>query len=422
MADRAETPAAPAAASPTRRAATEPWLVALAAVVLAAGLAIALRGGLWRWIVDRTVTSQWLLVLLLFTVLLGVIGRQINGRWLGVLIDSRNKMSLSRLQVALWTLVVLSAYLTIAVPRIFDKPPAPTAFAQLVAGHPDDPILVTCEKRLGRKPASAAECDAGPLQITFPEELLLALGISMTSFAGSTLIQNSKKKKEVNLQAKDGALVALEQKRTEARSRLAAARDALNAALEEKNRTVTQMDDAIAAAAQRLAEATSDAEKKAAQAAQEQVQKQAEARKAAAAKKHADAAAAFEAAQQAATAADAECDKANDELHTATTEAEGLLHKNASPADASFGDLFRGEEIANYLLVDMSKVQMFFFTVVVVLAYGAAIGALLDDPRTLHNFLGVGFPPFSNSLDALLGISHGAYLSVKTVDQSKTTG
>jgi hypothetical protein len=35
--------------------------------------------------------------------------------WEGLLIDTRNKMLLSRLQLILWTLVVLSAFLTVAL-------------------------------------------------------------------------------------------------------------------------------------------------------------------------------------------------------------------------------------------------------------------------------------------------------------------
>ena len=45
---------------------------------------------------------------------------------------------------------------------------------------------------------------------------------------------------------------------------------------------------------------------------------------------------------------------------------------------------------------------------------------LLADLTILRHPLGVEFPPFSNSLNTLLGISHSGYLAVKTVDQTKT--
>ena len=52
----------------------------------------------------------WILTMLLLTGLILVSGQGIVGRWLGFLIDDRNKMSLSRLQFMLWTVIVLSGY------------------------------------------------------------------------------------------------------------------------------------------------------------------------------------------------------------------------------------------------------------------------------------------------------------------------
>ena len=102
----------------------------------------------------------------------------------------------------------------------------------------------------------------------------------------------------------------------------------------------------------------------------------------------------------------------------AITEAQGLLHKNADPGEASWVDLVRGEEIGNYKLVDMSKVQMLFFTVVVLVAYAVAIANLLGDAGILVQRPSLSFPDFNDTLNALLGISHGTYLSVKAVPHS----
>ena len=96
---------------------------------------------------------------------------------------------------------------------------------------------------------------------------------------------------------------------------------------------------------------------------------------------------------------------------------QGLLHKNADPSEARWVDLFRGEEISNFKLVDMSKVQMLFFTVVIIAAYAAAISGVLRDLNALRTSAFIAFPGFSESLNFLLGISHGTYLSVKTIDQ-----
>jgi 5-enolpyruvylshikimate-3-phosphate synthase len=108
--------------------------------------------------------------------------------------------------------------------------------------------------------------------------------------------------------------------------------------------------------------------------------------------------------------------QAAEEDLAAITEAQGLLHKNADPSEARWVDLFRGEEIANYKLVDMSKVQMLLFTVAVIAAYAAAISSMLRDVEALRTATSLSFPDFAPSLNALLGISHGTYLSVKTID------
>lgn len=152
-----------------------------------------------------------------------------------------------------------------------------------------------------------------------------------------------------------------------------------------------------------------------------ETQREADTRKAAAAKTHSEAAARYEVANTILTRAEKQYDDALQEYKKSMTEAEGLLHKNADPSQAQWVDLFRGEEIGNYRLIDMSKVQMFFFTVMIILAYGASVIALLySGSSVLRNPLGVEYPSFSNSLNALLGFSHGAYLSVKTVDHTKT--
>src|SRR6266567_8917136 len=60
----------------------------------------------------------WLATLGLLTLFAAIAGQGITGNWRGALIDGRNKMSLSRLQTALWTLVILSAFLTAALVNI----------------------------------------------------------------------------------------------------------------------------------------------------------------------------------------------------------------------------------------------------------------------------------------------------------------
>ncbi|OAV51476.1 hypothetical protein A6U98_01435 [Rhizobium sp. WYCCWR10014] len=52
----------------------------------------------------------WLGAVLLLTVVAGVVGKGFYGSVLGVLIDSRNRLSLSRLQVLFWSVLVLSLF------------------------------------------------------------------------------------------------------------------------------------------------------------------------------------------------------------------------------------------------------------------------------------------------------------------------
>src|SRR5439155_19058334 len=59
----------------------------------------------------------WCTTALMFIFLL-VIGVAISGRPFGALINQRNIMSLSAFQSALWTIIVLAAYMTIVLTRV----------------------------------------------------------------------------------------------------------------------------------------------------------------------------------------------------------------------------------------------------------------------------------------------------------------
>jgi hypothetical protein len=194
-----------------------------------------------------------------------VIGRIINNRWTGILIDERNRMSLSRFQIVIWTLIILSAYFTVVAARI-----------------------------------SAGEDD--PLAVAIDPSLWALLGISSTSLVGTPLILDSKKKKQVK---------SYEQ-----------------ALFEDPNR-------------------------------------------------------------------------------------QGLVAVNPQVIDGEFANIFQGDEVANRDKVDMSKVQMFFFTIIIALSYVVALFNMLRttaDPSSL--------PGLEPGLIALLTISHGTYLTNKTVDHT----
>ncbi|RZN38743.1 MAG: hypothetical protein EF813_04630 [Methanosarcinales archaeon] len=98
----------------------------------------------------------WVLVVVLMMLSIIIAGHGATGEWTGLLIDERNRMSLSRLQMILWTVIVLSGLLVVALSNI----------------------------TLGAK---------DPLAIALPKELWMLMGISTASLVGSPLIRSNKK-------------------------------------------------------------------------------------------------------------------------------------------------------------------------------------------------------------------------------------
>src|SRR5256885_1691452 len=116
-------------------------------VVLMVPAAWYLRPG-WNFVV-------LMVLMLLFMITLGI---GISGRPAGILINERNIMSLSRFQLVMWTVILLSAYLTIALERLRAKPTITDALA-----------------------------------IALDERLWALLGISTASLVGTPLLQSTKK-------------------------------------------------------------------------------------------------------------------------------------------------------------------------------------------------------------------------------------
>jgi hypothetical protein len=124
-------------------------------------------------IIAATLAAGWLappgwncvLILTFLAVFMWVIGAGICGRPLGILINHRNLMSLSRFQTVLWTLILLSGYLTMALVRI-------RAWLANPASVPD------------------------PLAIQIEGHLWALVGISTASLVGSPLLASTKKAKQ----------------------------------------------------------------------------------------------------------------------------------------------------------------------------------------------------------------------------------
>lgn len=234
-----------------RRGWTTGHTVALGVIIAAigvVGISLPRSGGQLAFLGQRAVLA-WLLIAGLMGAFAAVAGHGVTGLARGVLIDERHRVTLGRLQMLIWTILVLSAYLAAALANI------------------------------GRDAAS-------PLSVDIPSELWLAMGISTASLVAAP------------------AALAYKERRHMA------------------------------------------------------------------------------------------------ELQSWPTE-----------ADSRFSDLFRGEEVGDRDHLDLGKVQMFLFTVVLVLAYGLAVADMFD--RTTGTF--AALPAIDDGVVTLLAISHAGYLTRKAL-------
>jgi hypothetical protein len=383
------------------------WATALiiVSVIGLAAVLVILFTGLFR----LSSIQLWGILTMVILFLLVGLGIGANGKWYGFLIDSRNRTSLSRLQISLWTILALSAFLAIALPR--SVPRALGAASEKAIAQCRADYLTGTEKiediealrETDPKAAEAAEeraaleCIPDPLRIRFPEELLLALGISTASFTGSTLILSNKRNK----------------------SELGLTSD-LKRKIADADKTFTEKQNALNQVTQKLGAASL-----AIQDAQKKLNEPKLKDKTQAQKELDEARMRYNDEFGKKPQIEKEFTEAKQTLESLQTQLgefrDGLLKANKTPQEATLSDLFQGDEIGDYYLVDLSKVQMFFFTVAIVVAYAAALAAILNDQAALMNPLGVDFPSFSSSLNALLAISHAGYLTVKSVDHTKTT-
>ena len=99
----------------------------------------------------------------------------------------------------------------------------------------------------------------------------------------------------------------------------------------------------------------------------------------------------------------------------ATEQSDGLVVLNEKPSDARWSDVFRGEETGNAARLDLGKIQMFYFTVILVIAYAVALRNVFRGDAAAV----AGLPPLPEGMVALLGISHTAYLGSKALPHSR---
>jgi len=255
------------------------------------GIVLIIGGGLSGWV---PLWGRWLGILVVMCSVLIVAGvdrteRDIQaengrvhqvGRWDGIFIDSRNKISLSRFQIILWTLLALSAWTALVLQRTI--PVALNAVPQM-ATQDTQPLTNTLQSLLKANNITLTDAQAAslyqlltqdasvptgtlpkfePLNVSFPNELLLAMGISTTSLALSAIIKSNKAQTESG-----STLKQLSQDKDDAQRKLDDAKkslDDLNVRLATVSKEQKAAESARAARAQKAAADAAAAASKAA--------------------------------------------------------------------------------------------------------------------------------------------------------------
>ena len=250
-----------------------------------------------NWLVSEVRTS-WFLTLGALIAFTTVVSDGITGRfWLGWLVNEQYRMSLSRLQMFLWTIVILSCFITAVKINI------------------------------------NADSGLDALSIAIQEQLWVAMGISTASLVGSPLILGGKKRKDRNANLSD----ATKQKKRD-------------------ERIATRMRAVLAEQARNKTERSEDT-------------------------------------------------KDIIDIHV-----EGVVYRNEKLEDACLSDLLMGEEVANFDVVDIARLQAFFFTMILVLTYAVNAVAYLASVKQVSELPALGASGLS-----LLAISTGIYLTSKAV-------
>jgi hypothetical protein len=258
-----------------------------------------------NWLINE-VHASWLLTLGALTAFTMVVSDGITGRfWQGWLVNEQYRMSLSRLQMFVWTVVILSCFVTAVKINI----------------------------------KAGGGLDA--LSIAIQEQLWVAMGISTASLVGSPLILDGKKRK--SRYANLGASAKDTEKRVEAIDERTAMR--IRAVLAEQRRTAISPE---------------------------------------------------------------ESQKKDAELIDGRVD--GVVYHNLKPEEACLSELFRGEEVANFDVVDIARLQAFFFTMILVLTYAVNAVSYLASANKVTELPALGASGLS-----LLAISTGIYLTGKAV-------
>lgn len=104
----------------------------------------------------------------------------------------------------------------------------------------------------------------------------------------------------------------------------------------------------------------------------------------------------------------------------------GSIDRNVTPSEASWADLYLGEEVANRNVVDVSRLQKLIITLLLVITYcemlweqlGHVVVAAAAKPTPS---VGAAMPSVDTGFLWLLGISYGAYLAYKATPKTPSS-
>jgi hypothetical protein len=308
-----------------------------------AGCMAAVFGIVLIALVGAPSVISWFLYMILIATFTFIAADGITDSKVGILIDERNRMSLSRLQMALWSLLIISAFLAAAVSNTRANAPQ-------------------------------------PLNIGVPEAVWMLMGISTTALVGSPLILSTKR-------APAGGAASQTSAPHPTSSPL------LNLTTPGPTSTAT-VGSTIPPVPPRPELPLSVASV---------LQAQGE----------------------------------NPRL----MYLDGSLVIRHSILDARWADLFKGDEAGDVATLDLAKIQMFFFTIVLVLAYAIGLGAkfmaidaarrdpatesvatspaLPGKPAPPDRRLFDQFPPLDLGFVTILGISNAGFLGNRAVPRDK---
>ena len=361
---------------------------------------------------------RWLLIMAVFVGLLVLIGREVTGQAVesprrgrttfqpgradGVLIDMRNKVSLSRLQLIMWTVIVLSAWVTLALHRtipvlqgqLMTSANVTATVAELLAngsepGEAETARATAVLRQLTGQEPTDTPAAYSPLDIAIPTEVLAALGISVAALAGAGAIKSNRAANE------NGQATQILENRADRALNVAATAGAQVTQLESIRRDTLEslggpeaLGDPAAEERARLAE-----------------------------ERLAELEPRLHAAEAAAQRAEARAQEQATRLAEVQTEAMGELHANTGAVEARWSDMVRGDTVANFDLADLSKVQMLLTTIVIVLSYAALVWSIMSMPSAgpvLQVVPSLTLPTFSDGAALALALSNGGYLAGKT--------